>query len=98
VKNGERVVLAIRPETFTLEKGTRKNTNTMNGAVERVTFEGTNMKYEIMLENEDTVVVVKPSMIGQWFNMDEKVTVSFAPDKARIFPYPQAGLKEETAS
>ncbi|MCJ7699092.1 hypothetical protein MUO56_02415 [Candidatus Bathyarchaeota archaeon] len=51
-----------------------------------------------MLENEDTVVVVKPSMIGQWFNMDEKVTVSFAPDKARIFPYPQAGLKEETAS
>ena len=98
VKNGERVVLAIRPETFTLEEGTRKNTNTMNGAVERVTFEGTNMKYEIKLENEDTVVVVKPSMIGQWFNMDEKVTVSFAPDKAHIFPYPQAGLKEETTS
>jgi len=97
VKNGERVVLAIRPETFELEKGKRSDKNTISGSVERVTFEGTNIRYEIRLENEDMVVVVKTSMMGEWFNMGEKVTVSFAPDKAHIFPYPQAGLKEEIA-
>jgi ABC-type Fe3+/spermidine/putrescine transport system ATPase subunit len=97
VKNGERVVLAIRPETFELEKEKRSDKNTISGSVERVTFEGTNIRYEIRLENEDMVVVVKTSMMGEWFNMGEKVTVSFAPDKAHIFPYPQAGLKEEIA-
>lgn len=97
VKNGERVVLAIRPETFELEKGKRSDKNTISGSVERVTFEGTNIRYEIRLENEDMVVVVKTSMMGEWFNMGEKVTVSFAPDKAHIFSYPQAGLKEEIA-
>jgi ABC-type Fe3+/spermidine/putrescine transport system ATPase subunit len=97
VKIGERVVLAARPETFEFEKETRSDINTIKGAIERVTFEGTNIRYEIRLENEDMVVVVKPSMIGEWFNMDDKVTVSFAPDKAHVFPYPQAGLKEEMA-
>ena len=97
VKNGERVVLAIRPETFELEKEKRSDKNTISGSVERVTFEGTNIRYEIRLENEDMVVVVKTSMMGEWFNMGEKVTVSFAPDKAHIFSYPQAGLKEEIA-
>ena len=96
-KNGEKVVLAIRPETIEFEKETRSDTNAIRGAIERVTFEGTNIRYEVRLENEDIVVVVKPSMIGEWFNMDEKVTVSFAPDKAHMFPYPQGGLKEEMA-
>jgi len=97
IKIGERIVLAVRPETFEFEREMRADTNTISGVIERVTFEGTNMRYEIRLENEDRVVVVKPSMIGQWLNINEKVTVSFAPNKAHIFPYPQAGLKEEMA-
>lgn len=97
VKNGERVVLAIRPEALELQKGKNTDRNTLSGAVERVTFEGNNIRYEIRLENEDMVVAVKPSMMGEWFNTGEKVTVSFAPDKAHVFPYPQTGLKEETA-
>ena len=98
VKIGERVVIAVRPETLEFEKGKiRTNVNTISGMVERVTFEGTNIRYEVRLENEDMVVLVKPSMIGEWFNMDDKVTVSFAHDKVHIFPYPQAGLKEEMA-
>jgi ABC-type Fe3+/spermidine/putrescine transport system ATPase subunit len=98
VKIGERVVIAVRPETFEFEKGKiRTNVNTISGTVARVTFEGTTIRYEVRLENEDMVVLVKPSMIGEWFNMDDNVTVSFAPDKAHVFPYPQAGLKEEMA-
>ncbi len=98
VKTGERVVLAVRPETFEFEKGeTSVSANAISGTVERVTFEGTNIRYEVRLENEDMIVLVKPSMIGEWFNMDDKVTVGFAPDKVHIFPYPQAGLREEMA-
>jgi hypothetical protein len=62
-----------------------------------VTFEGTNIRYEIELENEDVIVTVKPSMIGEWFKVDQEVTVIFPPDKAHVFPYPEIGLKEELA-
>lgn len=94
---GERVVLAIRPETLLAEKGTRQRDNSVAGVVERVTFEGTNIRYEIRLKNQDMVVVVKPSMTGEWLSVEDKVTVSFPPEKARVFKYPAAGLKEEIA-
>lgn len=95
VEKGERVVLAIRPETFIIERGMKKSKNSVLGIVERVTFEGTNIRYEVRLENQDLVVIVKPSLIGEWFNTGEKVTVSFPPEKAHVFAYPEAGLKEE---
>jgi ABC-type Fe3+/spermidine/putrescine transport system ATPase subunit len=96
-KSGERVVLAIRPEIFTIEKGIKKDRNTIPGTVERITFEGTTVRYEVRLVNQDLIVIVKPSMIGKWFNIAEQVTVSFPPDKAHVFTYPEVGLKEEMA-
>jgi ABC-type Fe3+/spermidine/putrescine transport system ATPase subunit len=96
-KKGEKVILAIRPETFAIEKGAKGSKNTILGTVERVTFEGTNIRYEVRLENQDIIVVVKPSMTAKWFNAGEKVSVSFPEEKARIFAYPDAGLKEVIA-
>jgi len=97
VKRGERALLAVRPETFVVEKGIRENKNAMLGTIERVTFEGTNIRYDVRLENQDSVVIVKPSMTGEWFNIGEKVTTSFPPEKAHVFMYPDVGLKEEIA-
>ncbi len=94
-QKGEKVVLAIRPETLIIEKGSRKNQ--LPGTVERVTFEGTNIRYEIRLENQDLIVVVKPSMTGEWFNIGEKVSAEFPKEKTHIFKYPDGGLKEEIA-
>jgi ABC-type Fe3+/spermidine/putrescine transport system ATPase subunit len=96
LKKGEKVVLAIRPEAFVVEKE-EKGKNAIPGTVERVTFEGTNIRYEITLENQDTIVIVKPSMIGKWLEVDKKVVVSFPPERAHMFPYPETGLKEELA-
>jgi len=96
LNKGERVVLAIRPEAFVVENG-MKGKNSISGVVERVTFEGTNVRYEIVLENQDMIVIVKPSMIGEWFKIDEKVNVSFPSERAHMFPYPETGLKEELA-
>jgi iron(III) transport system ATP-binding protein len=96
-KIGERVILAVRPETFIVEKGVKRNKNSILGTIERVTFEGTNMRYEIRLENQDLIVIVKPSLIEEWFNTGEKVTTSFPPERAHVFVYPEAGLREEIA-
>jgi len=97
IKKGDRVVLAIRPETFVIEKGARKNEISISGVIEKVTFEGTNIRYEIRLQNQDLVICVKPSLTEKWFNIGEKVNVSFSPEKAHVFPYPDIGLKEEIA-
>jgi iron(III) transport system ATP-binding protein len=96
-KKGEKVVLAIRPEVLTVEKGTGKGKNCIAGVIERITFEGTTIRYEIRLSNQDLIVIVKPSMTEEWFNMGEQVTVSFSPEKAHVFAYPEKGLKEEIA-
>ena len=95
-KQGEKVVLAIRPETFNIERES-KDENSLSGIIERVTFEGTNIRYEVRLENQDIVVVVKPSLSQEWFNIGEKVSTSFLPEKAHIFAYPDTGFKEEIA-
>jgi len=94
---GARVVLAIRPEAFTIEKGRRKRINSMLGHVEKLRFEGTNVRYEIRLVNGDLVVVVRPTLIGEWFDIDEEVIVSFPRDKSYVFTYPDKGLREELA-
>ena len=97
VNKEKRVVLAIRPETIMIERKTKKKENSVSGVVERVTFEGTDIRYEIRLESKDLVTVVKPSLIGEWLNIGEAVTVSFPPEKINVFSYPKSGLKMEIA-
>ncbi|MEM3153735.1 MAG: TOBE domain-containing protein, partial [Candidatus Bathyarchaeia archaeon] len=97
INKGERVVLAIRPETFTIKREKSAGENALLGVVERLAFEGTNVRYEVRLENQDLVVVVSPSMACEWFNIGEKVTLSFQPENAHLFAYPELGLREELA-
>ncbi|MEM2104322.1 MAG: ABC transporter ATP-binding protein [Candidatus Bathyarchaeia archaeon] len=97
VNMGERVVLAVRPETFTIRRGRSSVENCVQGVIERVAFEGTNLRYEVRLENQDLIVVITPSLSCEWFNIGERVTVSFQPENAHLFRYPEAGLREETA-
>jgi hypothetical protein len=44
----------------------------MLGVIERMAFEGTNIRYEVRLENQDLVVVVTPSLACEWFNIGRK--------------------------
>ena len=96
MNEGERVVLAIRPETVSFI-GARKGENCLSGVIERFRFEGTNIRYEIRLENDDEIVVVRPSMIEEWLKTGQKVFVHFPMDKIYVFPYPSRGLREELA-
>jgi len=96
-KRGEKVVVAVRPEVLSVDKGVRRKVNAIFGRVERLRFEGTNIRYEIRLENEDLVVVVRPALIGEWLDVGERVTVSFPVEKSFVFAYPERGLREELA-
>lgn len=97
-KNDERVVLAIRPEALSIGKIAKRHENSLRGTVERVTFEGNNVRYDVRLENQDSLVVVQPSLTQEWFSTGQKVTLSFEPEKAHVFAYPETGLKEETTA
>jgi ABC-type Fe3+/spermidine/putrescine transport system ATPase subunit len=95
VAKDERVVLVIRPEIFVVERGSGKNKNLLRGKVEKVTFEGTFVRYVIRLESQDPVVFIKPSLAEKWFNVGESIALSFSPEKVHVFPYPEAGLMDE---
>ncbi len=92
---GEKVVLTVRPEAFEMEKGRRKIENALLGVIEKVRFEGTIIRYEVRLENEDLIVVTRPTLASERLNVGAKVTVGFSPDKSFVFPYPSKGLREE---
>jgi ABC-type Fe3+/spermidine/putrescine transport system ATPase subunit len=95
VRKGERAVLAIRPEIFAVERGAHRSENALVGKVEKVTFEGTLVRYVVRLENQDSVVVIRPSLAEEWIGVGEAVTLNFTPEKTHVFAYPEAGLTEE---
>jgi ABC-type Fe3+/spermidine/putrescine transport system ATPase subunit len=95
VAKDERAIVVIRPEVLAVEKKTYEGKNVLRGVVEKITFEGTFIRYVIRLESEDIVVVIKPSMTERWFDIGASITLSFEPEKAHVFPYPEEGLTEE---
>ncbi len=95
IKQDERVVIAIRPETCEMKKGRRKTENSLIGKVEKTTFEGTIIRYEIRLDNGDRFVINRPSLTEDWFDVGEGVTITYPLEKAHLFPYPEIGLAEE---
>ena len=94
IGDAKKVVLSVRPETLVVEKGNQESLNSIQGKVERITFEGPHMRYEIRLQNEELVVAIKSSMAGEWLNIGEQVTVIFPVENTHMFSYPEEGLKE----
>jgi iron(III) transport system ATP-binding protein len=97
IKESERVVLAIRPETCEMKVGHISVDNALFGKIDKITFEGTLVRYEIRLENGDRLVINRPSLTEEWVQIGQEVTITYPLDKAHLFPYPEAGLAEETS-
>lgn len=97
IKQGERVVLAIRPETCEMKKGHVIAENSLFGKVEKTTFEGIIVRYEIRLDNGDRFVINRPSLTEEWLTIGEEVTITYPLEKAHLFAYPSAGLTGEIA-
>ncbi len=97
IKQDERIVLAIRPEICVMKKGSDAAENGFTGNIEKVTFEGTFMRYDIRLTNGDKFVINKPSLTDEWLNVGDAITISYPVEKSHLFPYPASGLSEEIA-
>ena len=78
-----------------MKKGHIAAENSLLGKVEKITFEGIVVRYEIRLDNGDRFVINRPSLTEDWINIGEDVTITYPLDKAHLFPYPEAGLAEE---
>jgi hypothetical protein len=66
------------------------------GKVEKTTFEGIVVRYEIRLDNGDRFVINRPSLTEEWMKIGEDVTITYPLGKAHLFPYPESGsLAEE---
>ena len=96
-KKGEKVVVAIRPEVLSIMKGEKSGENSIVGNIEGFRFEGNNVRYEIRLQNEDNIVVVRPALMAEWLSVGEKITVAFPFEKSFVFSYPEKGLRTELA-
>jgi ABC-type Fe3+/spermidine/putrescine transport system ATPase subunit len=97
IRQDERVVLAIRPEACEMNKGHDTTENGLLGKIEKVTFEGTMIRYEIRLENGDRMIINRPSLAEKWVEIGEEVTINYPIEKAHLFTYPEAGLTEEVS-
>jgi len=93
----KQVVLSIRPESVIFEEGLQEGTNVVSGKVERLTFEGPLIRYEIKLDNDELVVAIKSSQIGEWLKIGDRAKLFFPAENIRVFPYPKGGLKEEVS-
>ena len=95
IKQDERVILAIRPETCDMKRGHATTEKGLLGKIEKVTFEGTMVRYEIRLENGDRMIINRPSLAEKWVEIGEEVTINYPIEKAHLFIYPETGLTEE---
>ncbi len=95
IKQDERIVLAIRPETCEMKTGHISTENALFGKIDKITFEGTFVRYEIRLENGDRLVINRPSLTEEWVEIGQDVTITYPLEKAHLFSYPEAGLTEE---
>jgi iron(III) transport system ATP-binding protein len=95
VEQGKRIILAVRPEICIMKKRRITSVNGLLGKVEKITFEGTIVRYEIRLDNGDRLVINRPSLTEEWFDLGESVTITYPLEKAHVFSYPEAGLAEE---
>ncbi len=93
--NDRQVVLSMRPETLIIEPDLQEGLNVLKGVIERITFEGSTVRYEVRLSNDEIVVAVKPTLAGELLKVGQAIKVFLPVEYTRVFPYPEAGLKEE---
>ena len=62
--------------------------------IEDKIFMGSFVRYRIMLSTDDLTLVEIPEAIDKSFNIDERVNVTFQPDRLLVYPRPKEGLQE----
>jgi ABC-type Fe3+/spermidine/putrescine transport system ATPase subunit len=97
-RQGEKVVVAVRPEFIQLTQYPESRVNDWRGRVEQATFLGSTTRYEIDIEDGLKVVAQVPATSKQEFHVGESVDVVMEQGKHMLlFDYPRKGLEKEVA-
>jgi len=92
----ETVVVAVREEKTLIKADVDEEPNTLSGEVKAVRFLGCFTRYEVGLENGDTVASRVPTYtLEKTFTAGSRVKVGFHPVDAMVYPYPSLGLLKE---
>lgn len=91
---GEDVVLAVRSEDVIIHKGGVGKTNALSGYIESSKFISGYIRYEVRLDNGERIALRKVASRNHFFKVNERVTVSFNPEKALVYPYPEEGMEK----
>lgn len=91
VKEGDALVLFIRPENLRFCKGFRANS--LPGVVREVQFMGSFLRYKIMLATDDPVLLDLPIPHERVYAGD-RVMVEFDPTDTIVYERPPEGLRE----
>ena len=93
---GERIVIALKPENVSIQKGVTKGINHIQGVIERRSFLGTFAKYSARLETGDLVnSKVLALQKDKTLEMGDKTTVSFRSNEAVVYHHPKDGVRRE---
>lgn len=97
-KQGERVIVSVRPEFIPLTRPSTSQINEWRGRVNEVTFLGSITRYEVEIEEGVEIVAHLPATSEQEFHVGESVDVLIAEGKHMLlFDYPAEGLEKEIA-
>ncbi len=94
---GEKVVVAIRPDFVSMEKGASSGEG-LTGYVENQDFEGGTIRYEVVLADHRPLIVRLPRLPGgPVFDVGDEVVLQVLPERVLLYSYPEAGLHRELA-
>jgi ABC-type Fe3+/spermidine/putrescine transport system ATPase subunit len=92
---GEQVVVAVRPQFIALDDTGRENQ--LAGRIIDVIYTGNLWYLTVELENGVPITVKTPVETHRAYTVDDKVTLSIAPDDLLLYRYPDGGLEAEIA-
>jgi putative spermidine/putrescine transport system ATP-binding protein len=96
-KEGEKVVVAIRPEYVSMEKKDN-NSEGFTGYVENQDFEGSTIRYEVILKEHQPFIVRLPQIPRSTaFKIGDEVSLHILPHHILVYPPPEIGLQKELA-
>lgn len=97
-KEGDRVVISVRPESIGLARPTRVGEDRWNGKVSQVTFLGSITRYKVKIEDGLELIAHVPASSGEEFHAGESVDLLIDLERHMLlFDYPAEGLEREIA-
>lgn len=94
--DGERVIVAIRPEFLSIERSLDSDMNVLRGKVEGRIFMGSTVRYEIRTATEVAVIAKHPLCFGELgLELGDEVFLRVPPERVLLYSESERGLQKE---